>query len=106
MQAPVRGRWITEPLAIDCGLQAVIVWSATQAGTPSLPSRIGAYRQYRPFPREGARLGVRIAERTGSRVVADLDWLDASGQLLATMSGGEFTLDAGLAGAFSRNRVE
>ncbi len=106
MTRPVRGRWITEPLAIDCGLQAVIVWSATQAGAPSLPHRIGAYRQFHPFPVEGAKLGVRISEQTSSRVVADLDWIDDDGRLLATLSGGEFTLDAGLAGAFSRNRVE
>ncbi|MCR9161309.1 MAG: SDR family NAD(P)-dependent oxidoreductase [Nannocystaceae bacterium] len=106
MQAPVRGRWITEPLAIDCGLQAVIVWSATQAGSPSLPSKLGAYRQFRPFPAEGTKLGVRIAERSGARVVADLDWFDRSGTPLAQLTGAEFTLDPGLAQAFTRNRVE
>ena len=106
MQAPVRGRWITEPLAIDCGLQAVIVWSATQAGSPSLPSKLGAYRQYRPFPAEGTRLGVRIAERSGARVVAQLDWYDEAGATLARLTGAEFTLDPGLAQAFDRNHVE
>ena len=106
MSAPVRGRWITEPLAIDCGLQAVIVWSATQAGSPSLPSKLGTYRQFRPFPSEGTKLGVRIAERSGARVVAELDWYDADGEPLAKLTGAEFTLDPGLAQAFTRNRVE
>jgi NAD(P)-dependent dehydrogenase (short-subunit alcohol dehydrogenase family) len=106
MQAPVRGRWITEPLAIDCGLQAVIVWSATQAGSPSLPSKLGAYRQFRPFPAEGTKLGVRIAEQSGARLVAHLDWYDQSGTPLAQLTGAEFTLDPGLAQAFTRNSVE
>ncbi|MGH1340643.1 MAG: SDR family NAD(P)-dependent oxidoreductase, partial [Nannocystales bacterium] len=106
MQSPVRGRWITEPLAIDCGLQAVIVWSGTQAGSPSLPNKLGAYRQFRPFPSEGTKLGVRIAEQSGARVVAELDWYDDKGTVLARLTGAEFTLDPALAQAFSRNRVE
>jgi len=106
MQSPVRGRWITEPLAIDCGLQAVIVWSGTQAGSPSLPSKLGAYRQFRPFPAEGTKLGVRIAEQSGARVVAELDWYDDTGAVLARLTGAEFTLDPGLTQAFTRNRVE
>jgi hypothetical protein len=106
MQSPARGRWITEPLAIDCGLQAVIVWSATQAGTPSLPNKLGAYRQFRPFPAEGTKLGVRIAEKSGARLVAQLDWYDQAGKPLAQLTGAEFTLDPALAGAFTRNRVE
>ncbi len=106
MQAPARGRWITEPLAIDCGLQAVIVWSATQAGSPSLPSKLGAYRQFRPFPAGGTKLGVRIAEQSGARVVAHLDWYDNAGTPLAQLTGAEFTLDPGLARAFTRNSVE
>ncbi|MBV1856897.1 MAG: SDR family NAD(P)-dependent oxidoreductase, partial [Nannocystaceae bacterium] len=106
MKSPVRGRWITEPLAIDCGLQAVIVWSGTQAGSPSLPSKLGAYRQFRPFPPEGTKLGVRIAQQSGARVVAELDWYDETGAVLARLTGAEFTLDPGLTQAFTRNRVE
>ncbi len=106
MRSPARGRWITEPLAIDCGLQAVIVWSGTQAGSPSLPNKLGTYRQFKPFPAQGSKLGVRIAERSGARVVAELDWYDETGAVLARLTGAEFTLDPGLSKAFTRNSVE
>ncbi|MBL4684189.1 MAG: SDR family NAD(P)-dependent oxidoreductase, partial [Nannocystaceae bacterium] len=106
MSAPVRRHWITDPLAVDSGLQAVIVWTSAQAGAASLPNRLGRYRQFAAFPAQGARVGVRVTRRGDHRAVADLDWVDDSGRLIARLTDCEYTLDAGLSAAFVRNRVE
>ncbi|MEM6996232.1 MAG: SDR family NAD(P)-dependent oxidoreductase, partial [Myxococcota bacterium] len=106
MNAPVRRRWITDPLAVDSGLQAVIVWTSRQAGAVSLPHRLGRYRQFEAFPTEGARVGVRVTRQGAHGAVADLDWVDDQGRLIARLTDCEYTLDAGLTAAFDRNRVE
>jgi len=106
MNEPVRRRWITDPLALDSGLQAVIVWSSAQAGSAALPNRLGRYRQFAPFPEGGANIGARVTRRSENTAVADLDWVSDDGQLIARLTDCEYTIDAGLSAAFVRNRVE
>jgi len=106
MASPLRRRWVTDPLAIDAGLQAMIVWTSAQAGGASLPNRFGCYRQFDRFPREGTTVAVRIQSRSDNAVAADLDWVDAEGKVVARLTGCEFTIDAGLRSAFSRNQME
>ena len=107
MEEPVRSRWIADPLALDSGLQAMIVWTSDRVGELSLPSRFTRYRQFVPsFPEEGARIVIDVHERTNGKVVSDIDWIGDDGSLLARLEGCESVVDSSLSKAFRHNRLD
>ena len=107
MEEPVRNRWIADPLVLDSGLQAMIVWTSDRAGELSLPSRLTRYRQFVPsFPAEGARIVIDVHERTNGKVVSDIDWIGDDGKLLARLEGYESVVDSSLSRAFRHNRLK
>jgi acyl transferase domain-containing protein/NADP-dependent 3-hydroxy acid dehydrogenase YdfG len=102
----LRQRWLADPLALDVGFQLVILWSLEHGGAPSLPCRVGRYRQYRrSFPADGVRLVVRVSRAGDLSASADIDYLDAAGQVVARMEGYECAIDPGLRRAFSRREL-
>ena len=107
MEEPVRSRWIADPLALDSGLQAMIVWTSDRVGELSLPSRFRRYRQFvSSFPEEGARIVIDVHERTTGKVVSDIDWIGDDGALLARLEGYESVVDSSLGKAFRHNRLD
>ncbi len=103
---PLRSRWITDPLAIDCAFQLVVLWTHEQLGASSLPTAVGRYRQYRPdFGGRQVRVAAEIREASPSRAVADIQILDARGEVVASIESYECVVDASLARAFRRNRL-
>ena len=107
MEEPVRSRWIADPLVLDSGLQAMIVWTSDRVGEASLPSRLTRYRQFVPsFPEEGARIVIDVHQRTKGTVVSDIDWIGNDGELLARLEGYESVLDSSLSRAFRHNRLD
>ena len=107
MEEPVRSRWIADPLVLDSGFQAMIVWTSERMGQLSLPSRFTRYRQFVPvFPEEGARIVVHVRERTNGKVVSDIDWIAEDGSLLARLEGYESVVDSSLSKAFRHNRLD
>ena len=107
MEEPVRSRWIADPLALDSGLQAMIVWTSDRVGELSLPSRFTRYRQFVPaFPEGGARIVIDVRERTSGKVVSDIDWIAEDGSLLARLEGYESVVDSSLGKAFRQNRLD
>ena len=46
--SPLRNQWLTDPLALDAAFQMMILWSFEQAGSGSLPTFVGRYRQFPP----------------------------------------------------------
>jgi acyl transferase domain-containing protein/NAD(P)-dependent dehydrogenase (short-subunit alcohol dehydrogenase family)/acyl carrier protein len=107
MEEPVRSRWIADPLALDSGLQAMIVWTSDRVGKLSLPSRFARYRQFVPsFPKGGARIVIDVHERTNGKVVSDIDWIGDDGSLLARLEGYESVVDSSLGKAFRHNRLD
>jgi len=106
LDTPTRGEWLTEPLAVDCAFQLVVLWGREALGTNSLPTAIGTYRQFRrSFPTEGIRVVARIRHSSEHRVVADIDFLDGDGCLVARIDSYECVLDSSLNQAFRRNRL-
>ena len=104
---PLRSRWIADPLAIDCSFQLMILWSQERHNVGCLPTRVRSYRQYRAnFPTEGVRIEVRITGDDHGKAVADIDWLDSAGQLVARTSGYQCVVDASLNDAFRRNTLD
>ncbi len=103
---PLRPRWLADPLVLDGVFQLLILWSRQQHRSPSLPCRIGAYRQYRrAFPTEPIRATVTIVKQNSAQVVAEVDLTTLAGALIARLEELEVVLDPALDRAFRRNRL-
>jgi hypothetical protein len=101
---PLRQRWLADPLALDCSFQLMVVWTQEQHGAPSLPCRLTSYRQYqRAFPPEGVRVVARVTRDSDWQAVADIDYLDDHGRLIARLEGYECAIDPSLGRAFGRS---
>jgi hypothetical protein len=105
MDRPFRRRWLTDPLALDVGMQMLTFWTGVHSAGPSLPCAAASYRQYRAFPKDGTRVVARITGSDDTRVFADLEFLDADGHLVARFEGCENTIDDGLTSTFRSNRL-
>jgi PfaD family protein len=97
--APARA-WVTNPLAVDGVFQALILWCRAQKGAPSLPSRLGAWRQFGPFTGASVKAVVRVRETDAATVTSDVDLLDAEGTVLARLEGYVCTVSPSLDRAF------
>jgi NAD(P)-dependent dehydrogenase (short-subunit alcohol dehydrogenase family)/acyl carrier protein len=103
---PLRQQWLTDPLALDCAFQMMILWSVERAGAGSLPTFVGRYRQFRrAFPSGGVRVVARVTEASPHKARADVDFLDEAGALVARIEDYECVIDASLQSAFRRNRA-
>jgi NAD(P)-dependent dehydrogenase (short-subunit alcohol dehydrogenase family)/acyl carrier protein len=100
---PLRQRWLADPLALDCSFQMMVVWSRELHDAPSLPCHVARYRQYqRSFPSVGVRVVVRVTRDSDLHALADIDYLDEGGQLVARLEGYECVIDPALRRAFAR----
>jgi len=106
MEKPTRQNWLTDPLAIDAAFQAVVLWTQEQRGSNSLPTAVASYRQFRrSFPAGGVRVVAEVRQAGEHRAIADLEFLDHQGQIVASIEGYECVIDASLNQAFRRNRL-
>src|SRR5262249_48626452 len=106
LNAPLRQRWLADPLALDSAFQMMVLWTAERHGAVSLPCFAARYRQFRrAYPADRGRGVARVTRDTGTNVVTDLDFLDARGLLVARMEGYEAVIDPNLWQAFRRNRL-
>ncbi len=106
IERPLRRSWITDPLAIDAAFQLVVLWTREHLGSNSLPTAIGAYRQFRKaFPAQGVRVLASVRDHSRHRAVADIELVDAEGKLVARIEGYECVIDSALNHAFRRNRL-
>ncbi len=107
LEQPLRNVWLTDPLAIDSAFQLVVLWCRDRLGANSLPTAIGGYRQFRrTFPAEGVRVVAEIRQASDRRAVADIEFLDAQGELVARLASYECVVDASLNQAFRRNQIK
>jgi hypothetical protein len=102
IREPARSDWLTDPLAIDCALQLLILWTYEQHGQVSLPTRFGRYRQFASKFGESVDVQVRATSSRGSLVHADIDFIGADGRLVARIEDCEHVMDARLIEAFAR----
>ncbi len=106
LERPLRSRWLTDPLAIDCAFQLVVLWTRDRLGANSLPTAVGRYRQFRPeFGPAGVRVVAEIRQATDARAVADIEFVDGHGELVARLESYECVVDASLSQAFRRNQL-
>ncbi|MDR3637010.1 MAG: SDR family NAD(P)-dependent oxidoreductase, partial [Isosphaeraceae bacterium] len=103
---PLRNSWLSDPLAIDSAFQLLIVWCAEQLGAGSLPTRFAGYRQFRKeFPAEGVRVVARVVQTSPHKAIAEIEFLDHQGALVARFDEYECVIDASLNDAFRRNQA-
>jgi len=103
---PLRSAWLADPLVLDCAFQLMIVWSQETHGAGSLPTSAGRYRQYqRAFPIDGIRVVACVTKQSEHRAVADIDFVDRAGKLIARMTDYECVIDPSLNQAFRGNQL-
>jgi NAD(P)-dependent dehydrogenase (short-subunit alcohol dehydrogenase family)/acyl carrier protein len=103
IQRPLRQRWLTDPLALDCSFQLMVVWTQERHGAPSLPCHLARYRQYqRAFPAAGVCVVAHVTRDSDLHALADIEYVDERGQLIARLEGYECVIDPALKRAFSR----
>lgn len=105
MKKPLRSGWLGDPLAMDAAFQLMILWSFETHGSGSLPTSAGAYRQYGPFPSSPMRILIRAAKTGSGAAEATIDFVDASGKLVARMERYECVMDKTLAQSFAGNQL-
>ena len=106
IENPLRNTWLADPLVIDSAFQLMVLWTFANKGCASLPCFVGKYRQYRrSLPRDRVRVVAEVKESTSHRAVADIFFVDLSGNVVARIENYESVIDAGLNQAFRRNRL-
>jgi hypothetical protein len=101
IQDPLRSRWISDPLVLDCAFQMAIVWCFEQTGNLSLPSYAASYRQYRDrFPVDGVTAVLEVHKTTDRKMVGDFTFLDDQKRIVACLNGYEAIMDEQLLKAF------
>ena len=103
---PLRPVWLADPLALDAAFQLMILWSTAQRAAPSLPCALRSFRQFAAFPKTGgSRVVARVTSAETPVAVADLQFFDRAGGLLALGEGYEFVVDPKLRDAFRQNHL-
>jgi acyl transferase domain-containing protein len=104
---PIRAQWYLDPLALDAAFQLAIVWCQRNLKLASLPTGFGALRQTGlPWPQDGLRLRMRMRRRALHRVVADFEWLNRQGALVAVLRDYACVTDESLRHAFAARELE
>ena len=101
---PLRGRWLTDPLAVDTGFQLMTLWSLEQTGHSSLPSFVGRYRQFAAHP-AGRTIAIHahVTDVGEHHARADIEFVDSSGAVVAAI--GDYECTISLRHAFQRTEL-
>ena len=102
---PLRNTWLLDPLVIDSAFQLMVLWAFANKGCASLPCFVGRYRQYKRSLRGSIRVVAEVKESSDHRAVADIFFVDSTGNVVARMENYESVIDAGLNQAFRRNQL-
>ncbi len=82
-RAPGADRWISEPLAIDCAFQLLVLWSQEHWLRPSLPLSFKKYEQnVSEFPRSGLEVRIAILNQTEPKVTANIEFVDTAAKVV------------------------
>ncbi len=80
------GPWLTDPAALDGGLQLSILWGLLARGRSSLPTGVGAFVRHQKAPSDGALRCTLAARVVGDyKLVCDLSFGSDEGGLVAEL---------------------
>jgi hypothetical protein len=84
------GPWLTDPAALDGGMQLALLWGLDRAEQVFLPIRIGAFIQHEPLPAEEIfRCEFRSRLVGTSRMETDFTFSTLDGRVVAELQGVE-----------------
>ncbi|PTY00862.1 beta-ketoacyl synthase [Verrucomicrobia bacterium LW23] len=92
--------WHTDPLVIDAAFQLAILWCQEALGSPSLPSRLGSYRQFAPFPPNGTVDILFHVRKSNAHMALGDFYVTRDGRVIASIHEFECTVNAALTEAF------
>ena len=97
VQHPLRGAWLTDPLALDCVFQAMSVWCPRNAGRCRCRVLwVDIASSSARFPNGSVRVVCRVEKGNGPVVRAEIEFVADDGNLIARIDGFECVLDAKL----------
>ncbi len=105
LRHPLRDRWVADPAALDAAFQGMILWTFENSGACSLPNSAASYRQFAPFPANGVRVAAAVTRSSAHSAVADIDFTDDKGTLIARLQGYDSTVDKSLNAAFMKKEL-
>ncbi|TNE90021.1 MAG: acyltransferase domain-containing protein [Deltaproteobacteria bacterium] len=87
--------WETDPVVLDSALQCMVLWVRENKGASALPCYVENYRQYGPFKGEvTVHMDFKPSKTARGRFEATL--VGEDGEVVATMSGAEYTANPSL----------
>ncbi|MCO6437632.1 MAG: acyltransferase domain-containing protein [Phycisphaerae bacterium] len=91
------GHWLIDPVVIDSGLQAIILWARTNLDMTPLPARLGRYSRC-GGPMQGMlHCEARIASTPGNpNILVDIQFVDGAGHLVGRIEHLEATCSRAL----------
>ena len=106
IENPVRSAWLSDPMSLDASFQLMILWCFEKYGAGSLPTFAARYRQFqRTYPKAGTRIMIEVKGNTNHRALANIEFLDLQGNLVARIEDYECVIDPTLNEAFRLNSL-
>ncbi|MFH0725045.1 MAG: SDR family oxidoreductase [Pseudomonadota bacterium] len=103
--SPLRSRWISDPLVLDCAFQMACIWCYEQMGAVSLPSYTASYRQFcGQFPKDGITAVLEVTDKSAHKMTGNFTFLDSNEGVIASLTGYEAVMDDALFKAFKPER--
>jgi len=103
------GRWIIDPVLMDCGFQLAILWERYHHDMTPLPSRFTSYRRFATVSDSNVRCFLHAkATNAGHTLLTDIIFTDGSGRILGLLEEMEFSCSRSLnrlAGYLSGERL-
>ena len=87
--------WETDPVVLDSALQCMVLWVRQTKGASALPCYVDSYRQYRPFAGE-VTVHMDFKPSRTARGTFEATLVGEDGDIVATLSGAEYTSNPGL----------
>jgi hypothetical protein len=104
---PLRNDWLGDPLIMDGAFQLMILWTDQHLGERSLPNFLKNYRQYvSKFPVKGVKAVISARRKSASAANADMEFIDETGRVVATITGYECTMSPSLKPAFKKRTLD
>ena len=83
----------------------MVVWSFENQCNFSLPGSAGRYRQYKPFPKDKVKIAAKVLGKSENKALANIEFMDQQGKLIARMENYECIADSVLREAFANNHL-
>jgi hypothetical protein len=91
--------WATDPLTLDSMLQLMVLWVRETTGSAALPCALGNYQQYAPLTGD-VTVHLEMHPTKTARGSFDATLVDADGNVVATLTKGEYAANPSMNDAF------